>query len=122
MLSEIKQKINQRGWNVYEFSDDDTIYTAAPRGPATSLEIGKQYSLFPQVNDPTNVEQVQSGCRYVSQGGRYATIAHKGRPIVLVIVAVHPAEIVTRGAIENHLSYQDFSRALETLTSVIDIN
>ena len=122
MLDQIQQKITDKGWKLYPFGDQDTIYTAVPKGPAPTLEIGRQYAVLPSVQDPTNVEQMKRAMRYIYQRKRVATILHGGIEIALVTLHTDDKEIVIRGGGDIRLSYEDLLRDLDTLTPMTDVN
>lgn len=122
MLDQIKQKITDKGWNLYLFAGQDTIYTAVPRGPAPILEIGRQYAALPSVQDPTSAGQMKCAMEYIYQKERVATILHGGIEIALVTLRIDDKEIVIRGGRDIRLSYEDLLRDLDTLTPTTDAN
>ena len=117
MLNQIIEKIQSKGWNLYVCSDNETASTIIPRGPVSSLEVGKQYLLFPKIDDSNDVKQVQDAFKLMADHKRGPLIEDKGRSIAMVMIAVDEDRILVRGNIEDYLSYQELYQDLDTLWS-----
>jgi len=117
MLNQIIEKIQSKGWNLYVCSDNETASTIIPRGPVSSLEVGKQYLLFPKIDDPTDVKALQAASKLMTDYQRGPRIENKGRSIAMVMVAVDEDRILVRGNIEDYLSYEELYKDLDTLWS-----
>ncbi len=115
-------KMNAKGWNVYHTQDSDTIHDSVPRGPVSQLEVGKQYSAFPIVSNPTDVQQVLNSFQYVMQNYRFPQIMFNKNPMLLVPFDVRDNNIVVRVPFEVILSHTEFLESLETLESIVNMN
>lgn len=114
MLNQIVERINSVGWNLYELGKND-IDTMASKGPAKTLEIGKQYVLFPIVNDPTNVEQIKGAISYMRRELIFPKIKVRERLLGIVTLVIEENRVKITRISDVYLSYQDFYEALATL-------
>jgi len=122
MLDIIYSKIIAKGWNPYLSTDSDTIHDSIPKGPVESFEVGKQYILFPKVNDPTSVEQVQKALQYMESQGTYPDFRHNGVLLPLALFVINQEDILVRGLGDVNVPHDDLSKDLESLVSLTDIN
>jgi hypothetical protein len=122
MLEGVVQKLNGSGWNLYNQENFETIQDAIPRGPVSALEIGKQYVVLPNVDDPTSIDQVTSATEYMIRLRKYATIRYHGRLLPLAVFHVGKDDILVRKIRETHINYEEFDDSLKTLTSISSTN
>jgi len=122
MLQRIVEKINAKGWNVYHTESIDTIHESVPRGPVSKLEVGKQYSAFPIVSNPNDIQQMINSLQYMAQSRTVPSIIFNGKPMLLGMFYVDESEIDIRAIGGGHLSYTDFLGSLDTLEAFINQN
>jgi len=130
MLEQIIEKINGKGWNVYNLESDETLRVAIPRGPVERLEKEKGYVLLVRVSDPTDVEQVINAEKYLIGKGIVAAIMHRGTQIPLAGVLFFDEGVSIQGVPEYLLSedpkgifpYEEFYQDLDTLPATANPN
>jgi len=122
MLDLIYSKITAKGWNPYEMTDSELIQDIVPNGLAKKLDVGKKYILLPQVNDPDSVDQVLNAHQYMQSHEAYPIFNHGGVRHPLVTLIINQEDILVIGGVDVNIPHDEFSKDLETLESLTDIN
>jgi hypothetical protein len=115
MLTTILEKINEKGWNLYEAASDETRDDVIPRGPAESLEYGKQYIIYPSDEDSKNIEKISAKSIYLSDKGITPCFRKRGSLIAMVLLAFREHHVLMRGAEDLEIPYHQFIKNLDTL-------
>lgn len=58
MLENAVRKINNKGWNLYEFAEGDRLEDSIAKGPVNKLMNGGSYALFPRIHEDKNSSKV----------------------------------------------------------------
>ena len=116
MLEEIFQKIKEKGWNLYQMQPNDTIFTSVPKGPAQSLEIGKEYVLFPKIKEPTDVHAMETALKQMSATENFPLISYHQQPLAIAYLHVKDRDIVIHDVTDEIIEYQSLLFALDSLT------
>lgn len=116
MLEQILEKIQRKGWNMYEI---EAVEKAAnrdiERGPTRSLDVGKLYVIFPQVADPTSVHQIHEALHKLEVQYPFPHVQYKNRCLPVPYLSFQEKLLIVRGTIDVRIPYELFYQSLDSL-------
>jgi hypothetical protein len=120
MLDKLLEEFNSKGWNLYKVSMEETINDCIPKGPVSKLEKGGIYVLHPKTENPKNIDEVMKLTDYMVQVKKYPLIRLGGATIALPLFNLKESEVMIGSNLDLNLSYEEFHKALESLTSFMN--
>ena len=115
MLDEILAKVNEKGWDLYEGAPDVKCPDIFGRGPAMSLQDGKQYLVLPHVDQSADSGEMKSAVLQKIKTDGYAVMELKGRPTAFMIVEFSGDYAIVRHLCDDRVPLQELVVALDTL-------
>lgn len=117
MLEGIVEKINSKGWNLYEFKSDENINVAVPRGAVSRLEIGKDYVLFPRIKEDKDLLKMNVALEEMEKNKVFPLINYNNIPVALAYFSFRERRLIVHGVTEVEIDYGSFREVLDTLVS-----
>jgi len=113
--------IQERGWKLYSYSDDDGDDDVIRRGPISRIVLEIPYMLFPIADNPRDPEEAKSRFwRFRKRTGKIIpTIEISDRDYDMGSVLFLPRSVELAEP-ETHIPYDDFIESLYTLTPAFD--
>ena len=115
MLDEILAKINAKGWEMYQISNDETLIDAVPRGPAQALEDGADYLVLPRIAAPTNLFLMQPTLKHMVETANYPLATLRGAVVPLGCVGIRGDDMLIRYDLDVLIPLEEMLPVLETL-------
>jgi len=117
-LCDILRKFEERGWNVYEGREEETIRDFVPRGPTRELSPGKVYITLPAVASPKNIEDVETVVMDLDRKGEIPVATYGGSRYFILFFRVDEDKVTIANPESNKdtaVSYNMFEKILENL-------
>ena len=124
MLPKIHKRVQEKGWAFYHMEDQMPVDLSLSRGPAKSLESGRQYTLLPQVPQPTNPNYIMNAASDLTARGVDGQVMLAGEPHSLVAIRFYQQHaVMPRFDDEPDIlcSQQALHDGLHALPSITDI-
>lgn len=118
MLEEILTKTNEKGWNMYKITDNETLDIAIPRGPVKKLKKGKQYLLYPAIPEADNIEAIKAVSMRMQIENTYPLIHQGNISIAMPMIVLKKKKVIIRGQFDFDMDYRTFCRNLDNLQKV----
>lgn len=110
MLEKILEKIQKKGWELYEMGAEAT----ARCGPITSLAPGKSFFFLPQDYGPRGVLQMYVALCYGRGEEAAPQIQYRGKRLFIPSVRMERQYIVP-AHFKIRITYKDFCQSLDSL-------
>jgi len=117
MLEELLKKINDKGWNLYEFGAEENLELAVPKGAASELVVGKNYVVIPRISQDKDLVRVKEAIKGISRRQVFPIMRYLGEPLPLTYFSLKQDIVTVHAETDVDINYRSFSKSLDTLFS-----
>lgn len=119
MFEDIVYSIVRKGWNVYDagVTLNQNVYNVVPRGNVTSLYIGRNYLVLPQIEHPRNIFEMKKAFLDMERRNEFPIIHYKQLSFALPAFFVEEKGFTVYSQKKLLFTQEEFRHSLETLTN-----
>ncbi len=114
-LDGIYEKINMRGWAVYDASDSKPLPVFAKDGPVSELIVGKQYVVTPKIVDNKNPAALSYELKRIAETGNVPLIYLPNQTIPFCAFSIKPEKAIIHSIFEVECSLDDLLLVIDDL-------
>lgn len=120
---DILAKVHGSGWNPYNSTDTSSIGAEGVirRGPAEQFQLNERYVMMPRITDNKDPEKVFGALERIARDQldrQPPTIEIGGERFSWTGFIPRKGAVKVNSEVGHYISYQDFLRALDTITKI----